>query len=564
MQINSVIVYIGIYFLGGFLMHTDLKKSTFHDLAKMEKDSQDIVAVKVDGLLEDIQTPVRKYESIEFVSRFSEEGRRIYARSVFFLLVLAVEKLYPKADVLMLFTVNHGFYLELSDMKVSEDVIKQIEEKMREMVLSKLKIARKTLPKEEVVRYFREKNKIAKAEILARIEKNMLNVYILDNVYEYFYGSMASSTESLGDFSLDSYENGMLLRTPCEDKKMPRLIRQPKFSHLQLATKRLAHTLQVEYVADLNRCIKERKIGRFIRIAEALHEKQIAKIADDIREGIAKRRVILIAGPSSSGKTSFTQRLDIELRVSGLDPLTISLDDYFLPRKEMRRLPNGRYDFEALDALDIPLFNEHLLKLLKGEELELPHFNFVDGVREWGRKKPIVLRQNQPILLEGIHALNDKLTRAIARKEKYKIYISALTPLNLDEHNRIPTADARLIRRLVRDFKFRGRSASVTLGQWQDVRRGEEVNIFPFQEEGDAVFNSALLYEIAVLKKYAMPLLQKVEKTDREYYRAQRILDFCVYFEDLEDEEDIPANSLLREFIGGSCFFDEEGNLKKI
>ena len=296
-------------------------------------------------------------------------------------------------------------------------------------------------------------------------------------------------------------------------------------------------------------------IGDLIRISEALQEKRIAQIADHIFANHSNIRLILIAGPSSSGKTSFAQRLNIQLRVNGLHPIMLSLDDYFLNRDNTPINEKGEYNYECLEALDIKLFNKNMTDLLEGKSVQLPRYNFITGKREWNIEDTLSIQSDQPIIIEGIHGLNDKLTKDIPQKNKYKIYISALTQLNIDAHNRIPTTDIRFLRRLVRDYQFRGAYALKTLRQWPDVRAGEEKNIFPFQEEADAMFNSALIYELAVLKRYAVPLLEMVPRDVPEYTKANRLLDFCRCFSDITEEYDIPNNSLLREFIGKSIFF---------
>jgi uridine kinase len=370
---------------------------------------------------------------------------------------------------------------------------------------------------------------------------------------------LRSSTGELGHFELDYEPPGILLRMPTqytyETMEIPRRVSQPKFHQILSESKEWAKILQCRYVTDLNRANKQGRMGEVIRVSEALQEKTIARIADHIAEHRGRLRLILIAGPSSSGKTSFAQRLRVQLRAAQLMPVSISLDDYFVDRENTPRKPNGEYDYECIEALDVELFNEHMLALLAGEEVVLPTYNFLTGCREWDESKRLAVTREQPIIVEGIHGLNEKLSEYVPHSRKYKIYISALTQLNIDAHNRISTTDARLMRRLVRDYQFRGSGALKTLKQWPAVREGEEINIFPYQEEADVMFNSALIYELGILKHYAEPLLQMVPQDIPERAEAKRLLDILQYFDDITAEDDVPNNSLLREFIGKSVFF---------
>jgi uridine kinase len=368
---------------------------------------------------------------------------------------------------------------------------------------------------------------------------------------------MVPSTGYLKNFKLQHYSPGIVIQFPTHEcnGEIPKFESHPKLFKIFREAEKWGEILQIDYVAALNDIIVSKKEGEFIRIAEALHEKKIAEIADRIAETINKRQLILIAGPSSSGKTTFAQRLMIQLRVNGLNPVSISLDDYFVDRENTPRDEAGQYDFESLHAIDIELFNKDLNELLLGEEVEIPTFNFHTGSREYKGRR-LKIKQGQPVILEGIHALNDQLTITIPREKKVKIYISALTQLNIDEHNRIPTTDTRLIRRIVRDYKYRSNNAERTLFLWNSVRRGEERNIFPYQEEADIMFNSALVYELSVLKKYAESLLRQVDNTSSYYSEAKRLLKFLNYFVALENEVEIPRTSILREFIGNSSFHD--------
>lgn len=521
-----------------------------------------IVAVKLDNTLHDLQTPVGKSRSIEFVELESEEGWIIYRRSVEFLLVMAVHELYPEAEVAAMFRANNGLYCEISvpGKKLTEAMAQAIEAEMRRIVEEDRPIVKEVLEREAAVKLFKETKKVEKANLIASLKLPKVSIYRCGDYYDYLYGAMIGSTGHLGKFALDIFESGVLLRTPDLKSRgeVPPSVPQPKLSEVLTEAKNWANILRCRYVTDLNRAIRSGRISEVIRVSEALQEKHIAEIADYIAKHRQKLRLILIAGPSSSGKTSFAQRLRVQLQVMGLRPFSISLDNYFVNREDTPKTPAGAYDYECLEALDVDLFNKDMFALLKGESVVLPRYNFKTGEREWEGQTPLTLEKSQPIIVEGIHGLNEKLTAAIPRDYKFKIYVSALTQLNIDAHNRIPTTDARLIRRLVRDYQFRGASALKTLKQWPDVRQGEEKYIFPYQEEADVMFNSAMIYELSALRRYAVPMLEAVTPDVPEYTKARRLLDFCQYFLDLPDEEDVPNNSILREFIGKSVFFKGE------
>ena len=516
-----------------------------------------IVAARVDNVLRDLQSPVGAFHTIELVDTRSELGRRIYQRSVVFLLILAAHEVQPDLSVIVQFTAHGGLYCALQTPSgVTKHMVREIEQRMREIVAENRPIVKKRLQREEVVQLFKQSEQIEKANLVMSLESEKASIYYCGDFYDYLFGPMVSATGVLGKFALDAMPDGVLLRTPNADapEVVPALRAQPKFGGILMEAERWANVLRCDYVSDLNRYIRRGEIADIIHVSEALHEKKIAEIADHIAVNIKKLRLILIAGPSSSGKTSFAQRLRIQLRVNGIEPVSISLDDYFRNWEDTPRLLDGTYDFENIGALDVALFNDHLVRLLRGEEVILPRYNFLTGKREEGTAH-LSVAPTAPLIVEGIHGLNEALTAAVPREKKYKIYISALTQLNIDAHNRIATTDARLLRRMVRDYQFRGAYALKTLRQWPDVRAGEEKNIFPFQEEADAMFNSALIYELAVLKRYAVPLLEMVPRDVPEYTKANRLLDFCRCFADITEEYDIPNNSLLREFIGKSIFF---------
>mgnify|MGYP000936952709 FL=1 len=525
--------------------------------AVQKKGEPLIVAARVDNVLRDLQTPVGDFHTIELVDTRSEFGRRIYRRSVVFLLIMAVRELYPEAEVVVQFTAHKGLYCAIqSPFDVTESVVRELEQRMREIVAENRLIVKKRLQREEVVQLFKKSEQIEKANLVMSLETEKASLYYCGEFYDYLFGPMVSATGVLDKFALDAMPGGVLLRTPepSAPEIVPAFKEQPKFGSILMEAERWASVLHCDYVSDLNRYIRRGEVADIIHVSEALHEKKIAEIADHIAANIKELRLILIAGPSSSGKTSFAQRLRIQLRVNGIEPVSISLDDYFRNWEDTPRTKDGAYDFENIGALDVELFNDHLVRLLNGEEVILPHYNFLTGKREVGSEH-LSIAPTSPLIVEGIHGLNEALTASVPRGKKFKIYISALTQLNIDAHNRIPTTDARLLRRMVRDYQFRGAYALKTLRQWPDVRAGEEKNIFPFQEEADAMFNSALIYELAVLKRYAVPLLEMVPRDVPEYTKANRLLDFCRCFSDITEEYDIPNNSLLREFIGKSIFF---------
>ncbi len=413
---------------------------------------------------------------------------------------------------------------------------------------------RKRLPTSAAIKLFAGTGHPEKAKLLKMLNRETVSIYYCEEVYDYFYSSLVPSTGYLKVFGLKYYPPGFILRFPAREnpRELPAFVDQPKLARIFGEAEQWGKILNCGYVSTLNDYIEENSVKDIIRVAEALHEKKIAQIADYIAEHRREVRIILVAGPSSSGKTTFAERLSVQLRVNGVRPVPISLDDYFVDRAYTPRDEQGNYDFEDIEALDLELFNKHLTELLAGREVVLPAYNFMTGEREY-RGRKIRIKADQPLIIEGIHGLNERLTQAIDKERKVKIYISALTQLSIDNHNRIPTTDTRLIRRIVRDSQFRNNNAGKTLQIWPSVRRGEERNIFPFQEEADIMFNSALIYELAVLKKYAEPLLEQVPPDSQVYPEARRLLKFLAFFR-LGDETEVPTNSILREFIGNSCF----------
>ena len=521
--------------------------------------SSPIVAVKLNGEVRDIQTPFSESDTINFIELNSSLGWKIYRRSVLFLLIAAVSKIEKNAEVIAKFTVNKGLYCEikLPGREIDPAFIAKVDRTMRAMISENIPIIKHSIQRTEAIERFQKLGQSGKVNLLSELSQDIISIYTCEEYTDYLYGPMLYETKYLDRFELDHESFGVLIRTPDERTygQIRKRVSQPKFGSILAESKAWADILDCRFISDLNRINREQAIGELIRISEGLQEKRIAQIADHIASNREDVRLILIAGPSSSGKTSFAQRLRIQLRVNGLRPVMISLDDYFLNREDTPLNEKGQYDYESLDALDTKLFNQDMLALLAGQEVQIPRYNFITGMREWKEDAFLSIHSDQPIIIEGIHALNEYLTKDIPRKNKYKIYISALTQLNIDAHNRIPTTEVRFLRRLVRDYQFRGAKALKSIRQWPDVRDGEEKYIFPFQEDADVLFNSALIYEIGVLKKYAVPLLEEIERGEEGYTEARLILRFLQYVNEIDAIDDIPNNSILREFIGKSVFF---------
>ena len=514
-----------------------------------------VVAVIVDNMLEDLRFVLDRDCEVELVDTSSEMGARIYRRSVVFMLIRACRALFPYTELIVKHSLSNGLYCELEDMPLSDEDIDQIQKRMREYVVQDVPINKNVISREEARRIYARQCQLDKVELLEYRDKATVHVYELDGYYEYFYGYMLPNTSGLDSFRIINYPPGMILQTP--DVNNPDGIRPftdlPKLFNVYQEAKKWAVMMGTPHVAAFNQIIQGGGLKDLIMINEALHEKKIAAIADQICSDSAIR-LVTIAGPSSSGKTTFANRLMIQLRANGRRPITISMDNYFVDRDLTPRDENGEFDFEALEALQLELFNEHLCRLIDGEEVEIPRYDFLTG-KSQRRASKLQLPPGELIIVEGIHGLNEGLTFSVPSYQKFRIYVSALTQLNIDYSNRIPTTDSRLIRRIVRDHRVRGYSALETLGRWRSVRRGEERNIFPFQENADVMFNSSLVYELAVLKPYIEPLLAEIKPDVREYVEATALLKFLSYFRPAEGNF-VPPNSILREFIGGSWFKD--------
>ncbi|MGL5313547.1 MAG: nucleoside kinase [Peptostreptococcaceae bacterium] len=515
-----------------------------------------ITLAVIKNKLRELSYEVKEDCEIKFLDTTNADGSRVYFRSVSLVFIMACNELFKDNRVTVEHSLSGGLYCEVhKDKQLDENDVMKIKDKMIEIINNDYKIEKISTNKEEAIYAFESYGMHEKAELLKYKEYSDVKIYKCNDYIDHFYGYMVPSTGYIKTFDLKLYENGVIILGPSESDKTKSTIfvPHPKLSNIYYEAERWSRLMGIDKVTTLNKVIENEDYGDIIRTVEALHEKKLSQIADIIKEN--QKRVILIAAPSSSGKTSFAHRLSIHLRVNNLNPVSISLDDYFVNRDDTPLDEFGKLDFESIYAIDLERFNSDLKKLLDGEEISLPKFNFKLGIREETGKK-LKIKDNQPIILEGIHGLNPMLTSSIPDDDKFKIYISALTQLNLDDHNRIPTTDLRLIRRMVRDYNFRGYSAERTIMQWDSVRRGEKKNIFPYQEEADIIFNSACVYELAVLKTYAKPLLEEIDSSSEAYIEANRLLKFLQYFVELRDVSDIPSTSILREFIGGSKIVD--------
>lgn len=517
---------------------------------------QTIIAARVDNDIRELSYMLDRDCKVKFIDLTEEDGMRIYRRSLYFIFMKASYDLFPDRRVIISHAVSKGLFCELRGEKELEPAdVEQIEARMHEIVVQAIPFEKREIPLEEAEALFKSTGRMDRYHSVEHRKKSLVTIYNCGGMDDYFYGYMAPDTGYIKVFGLKHHLGGLIIQFPDKSspQTLPEYVEQEKLFNIYLEFKKWGRILEVENVGALNDLIKQGKSTAIVRISEALHEKKIAKIADMIANSGHEKRIILIAGPSSSGKTTFAQRLSIQLRVNGLKPVTISLDDYFVNREETPKDELGEYDFEALEAIDVKFFNKQLKELIQGLEVELPLFNFNTGTREPVGKK-LQIEEDNVLVIEGIHGLNEKLTSEIPAQSKFKIYVSALTSMNIDDHNRIPTTDNRIIRRIVRDHQFRGSSAVSTIKRWPSVRRGEDRNIFPFQESADIMFNSSLMYELGILKTFAEPLLNEIDNTAPEYSEARRLIEFLSYFVPL-DCKDVPMNSIIREFIGDSCFY---------
>ena len=513
-----------------------------------------IIACKCNNSVKSLNYKINDGDTVELIDLSMDDGIRVYIRGALFIMGLAFDELYPDLDVFVDFQLSNAMFCEIKNGEVTDEIINNVKKRMKEIIEQDLPIKKVIMTKDEAKEFYKthkSQNGILQIE---NKDKEEVCLYTCNNYYNYFYGVMPLSTGYINIFDLKKYKNGFIVRYP--NKSNPKELGEFKESKKFLAKlqeyDQIYKLMKISTVQELNNEVRSGKSKDVILTSEALQEKKIAELAEQIA---SKKdvKMVLIAGPSSSSKTTFAKKLGLQLRIKGLKPVTIGTDDYFVERPLTPRDENGEYDFETIDALDLDLFNDHLTRLINGETVNIPTFDFKEGTKRYDDNKKLHLNDDEILVIEGIHCLNDKLTSKIPKENKFKIYISDLTVLNIDNFNRISTTDTRLVRRIVRDYNFRGYSAKETLDRWPSVNRGERRNIFPYQEEADAMFNSSMVYELGVLAKYAKKLLAEIKQDEEEYSEARRIITFLEYFEEI-DETPIPNNSLLREFIGGSVF----------
>ena len=531
---------------------THISIEDFIKLNHLNTHSHCYVGATINNIPQDLTYTINKSCTLELIDISSTLGQKIYKNSLSFLFVKAVYDTLNKASVTLCHTISKGQYCEIEGYnKIDSEIIKQIKTRMDELINLNIPFKKMILTKEDAIELFMSIKKYDHVELLNTMYKETVNIYTLDGYITYFNDYIVPSTGYLSTYDIVQEDTGVVLLCPKKSNPMEiqEHLTQPKLLNAFRETKKWGQIMNVSNVSELNKKVLSSEHGELIRTVEALQERKIADIAQTIYD--LKKRVILIAGPSSSGKTTTSKRIETQLKVLGLKPISISLDDYFINRDKTPLDEFGAKDYESIYALDLELFNKDMCSLLKGEEVELPTYNFLKGCREYKGHK-IKINNDQPIILEGIHGLNPLLTKDIDNNEKFKIYISPITQLNLDKHNRLSSTDCRLMRRIVRDFNFRGNSAEDTFAMWDSVRRGEEKNIFPYQEEADVIINSTLIYEVPVLKKYIEPLLIAVTTQSSYYVEAKRLLNMLTYFTIINDEKDIPSYSIIKEFIGGS------------
>lgn len=538
----------------------EIKSGTyFYEIAQKYRDNYktDIMLAKSGNVLYELGNKITKSMDINFIDLTNQDGVRVYSRSLSFIMVKAIKELYGiDTKIYIEHSINGNLYTEVyqKGLTVDEKFLSEVKSKMQEIVNANHPIERLIVSADEAIELASKYGMEDKSRLLAYRRISCVSVYKLDDFYDYYYGYMLPFTGYLKIFDLSLYEKGFLLRMPST-----KCLYAPetydnfeKISKVFMEQLDWCNLMEVKCIADLNDVIAKGSFDELVRVNEALHEKKIANIADEITARSDKVKIVLIAGPSSSGKTSFAQRLCVQLRVNGIKPQAIGMDDYFVNRDKTPLGPDGKPDYEGLSALDLKKFNKDLNDLINGKEAIIPSYDFITGKRRiTGRK--LKLHKGEIVVIEGIHGLNTELTKAIPEEAKFRIFVSPMTQLNVDAHNCISTSDSRLIRRIVRDYQFRGNSAAETISVWPDVRRGEEKNIFPYQENADVVFNSATIYELCVLKAFILPRLYKIDKTMPEYIVAKRLIKFLDYFL-CAGTDAIPDNSLIKEFVGGSVF----------
>lgn len=534
----------------------DVKQGTpvSHLLEKeITKAKCKVIACKFNNEIKSLNYPIQSDGKVELVDLHDRDGMRIYRRGLVYLVSKAFKEVYHGVLMTINYQLSNAMYCTVDNLEITNKVIDSVNKRVKEIIKQDLPIEKRFMTKEEAVDFY-EKEKTLKGKLQLDLEtKKEVTLYYCEDYYNYFYGVLPISTGFAESYEIVKYHNGFIIRYPNKENpyELPEFKDNPKLFDTLEEYSKLHKILNINTLYKLNKVIQEGKIEEYILLDEALHEKKIGLIADEIANN-KEIKLIAIAGPSSSGKTTFAKRLELQLKLNGKKPVTISVDNYFVEREQTPKDADGKYDFESIKAIDTELLNRDLMQLLNGKEIAAPTFNFHTGHKEYLGNK-MSLGPDEILIMEGIHCLNDDLTYLVPKEKKYKIYISALTVLNIDYYNRISTTDTRLIRRIVRDHQFRGYTAEHTLEMWPSVNRGENNNIYKFQEEADAMFNSSLIYELSVLKKYAIPMLQKIDNKSELYSEAKRIISMLSYFKDIPDEY-VPSHSLLREFIGGSIF----------
>lgn len=522
--------------------------------AQIEKcEIKEIIAARFNNEVVSLDKEINKDGKIEFINMQNRDGRYIYIRGALYIASMAISELYPEALLTVNYQLSNAMYCQIDNMEITEEMIVKIKNRMQEIIAENLPIKKVVMTKEEAEKFYEEQPTL-KGRLQTDVNKERISLYFCGEYYNYFYGIMPISTGAIKLVDIEKFRKGYIIKYPSVEnpnelpsgaqKSLKQISAMDEYEEIY-------SIMKMNTVYRLNKKLREGKEKELILLSEAIHEKKIAEIAQKIKDR-KDVRMVLIAGPSSSGKTTFANKLGMALRVQGIKPVTLSTDNYFVERENNPKDSEGNYDFECIEAIDTKLFNQQLIDLLDGKEVELPTFDFLVGSKKYLGNK-LKLESDEILIIEGIHCLNDKLTSLIPKENKFKVYISDLTVLNIDYYNRISTTDTRLIRRMVRDFNFRGYSALHTLKMWKSVNRGEQKNIFPYQEEADCMFNSSIVYELAALKKYAMPLLEEITNDNPEYSEARRLISMLQYFDEV-DSEWIPNNSLLREFIGGSIY----------
>ncbi len=534
------------------------KGVTYEEIAKEYQSQYNsrIAAVMFNGKIRELMKTVKKDGELSFITFSDTIGYKTMRRTAIMLLIKAVRDVGgdKQLKTRVEFTIGNGYYCTIKgDIKVDDEFATKVSDRIKFLISEKMPITKRVYPLDDAIEIFKKQGMDDKVALLKYRRSSEINIYKLGDLYDYFYGYMLPNTSYIENFRVECYHGGLLFTLPTKQEPEKVVVSEPreKLFNTMMLSSDWGAMQGIANVGDLNNMICEGRINEMILVQEALQESRIADIARKIFKRIDVK-FVMIAGPSSSGKTSFANRLSIQLRTYGLTPHPISLDNYFVDREKTPLNEDGSYNFECLEALDVERFNQDMTRLLKGERVEMPEFNFVTGKREMNGDF-LQLGKNDVLVIEGIHGLNEKMSYALPSESKFKIYISALTTLSIDNHNRIPTTDGRLLRRIVRDARTRGASAKKTISMWGSVRAGEEANIFPFQEEADEMFNSAQIYELAVIKQYAEPLLFNIGKDEPEYYEAKRLLKFLDYFVSV-DSSFLPRNSICREFVGGSCF----------